>query len=202
MDSTYKLALAYALVALFAFIAIRLAITTNIIRDISVIKPPEPKPYSFGRTQLLFWTLIILSCFIFNAIITGDLPKLNSTDLMLLGISLGTTTSAAMIDTNDIKRDQGRATGVVSANTRHQDRFPGKDFFTDILSDQEDNISIHRFQTLVFNIVIGVLYVSKFVGEHGKVLPDFTADSNYLLALLGISNTGYVALKAGENAKR
>jgi hypothetical protein len=42
-------------------------------------------PFSYSRSQLLWWTLIVLSCYIFFFGITSVLVPLNVTSVLLLG---------------------------------------------------------------------------------------------------------------------
>jgi hypothetical protein len=117
---------------------------------------------------------------------------LNST-LILLGISSGTTVAARVIDVGD------------SANpntSRHQDTGKSQSFLLDLLSD-ENGVSIHRFQTVVFNITFGVWFlveVATHLSDTGvsadKVMPDINTNN---LILLGLSSATYAGLKISEN---
>ncbi|MGZ4049134.1 MAG: hypothetical protein ACXVNN_07210, partial [Bacteroidia bacterium] len=98
------------------------------------------KPYSFSRVQLWWWTLVILGSFLGIYAATGNCWPMNSTCLVLLGISLTTTVSGRMIDT----QQTNDATVVRSQNS------PSQGILHDILSD-ENGLSMHRFQALVFN---------------------------------------------------
>ena len=62
-----------------------------------------------------------------------------------MGISVGTTFAAGTIDNNQ------------NPITRHQNE-PSAGFFIDILSD-ENGISIHRFQNVVWTIIAICLYL-------------------------------------------
>ena len=174
----------------FLYFAFRLAIKTNLIKDDSI--QPD-KPYSYGKSQLFWWTIIIISEFIWCAVANnGSMPKLNSLCLALLGISAGTTAAAGLIDNSD-KNTPGLS--------RHQDASPYSSFLKDILSDAQGNYSIHRFQSLIFNLSIGFIFLWKFYSGDKLSFPDFD-NQNYILGLLGISNMGYAGLKLGENAPR
>ena len=63
--------------------------------------PTHPKPYSFSRSQLVWWTFIIFSVFISIIIATGKIPTFDNSTLILLGIGSLTTVSARLIDIND-----------------------------------------------------------------------------------------------------
>lgn len=153
-------------------------------------------PYSLSRTQLFWWTAVITLCLIARYGLTGDFTALNQTCLVLLGISLGTTGLGKVIDNSDEASDaQANAAGVIpSAPPRHQDQ-NSESFFRDILSD-EKGPSTHRLQIVVFNLVYGVLFVSKFLSSPEHALPEF---GDMELAILGISASGYLYLKNTEN---
>ena len=174
----------------FLYFAFRLSIKTNLIKDDSI---QADKPYSYGKSQLFWWTVIIISEFIWCAVANnGGMPKLNTLCLALLGISAGTTAAASLMDNAD-----KNTPGLV----RHQDAHAYSSFIKDILSDAQGNYSIHRFQSLIFNLSIGVIFLWKFFSSDKLGFPVFE-DDKYLLGLLGISNLGYAGLKLGENAPR
>lgn len=165
--------------------AIFLSLKTTIIKDIS---DSPNKPYSFSRTQLLWWTLLIASCFILGFAYNENLPAINNTALALLGIGLGTTTLARVVDNNQVS--QTSTNNIV----RHQN-LASQGFFTDLLSD-DSGISVHRFQSFVFNVIFGVAYITDFFNLN-YILPTY---DNQQLLLLGISSGAYVALKMNENS--
>lgn len=153
----------------------------------------QPRPYSFSRVQLAWWTLIIISSVISIIIVRGDMPTFNTSTLYLLGISSATTIGATLIDIND-KSTLDPAD--LAQNMK------GQDLFIDILSDK-NGINIHRFQTVVFNIIFGVWFIISVlnkIGSAGIKLDDILpviADRN--LILLGVSSGVYAALKTTEN---
>ncbi|MDI1256412.1 MAG: hypothetical protein PSV16_09935 [Flavobacterium sp.] len=179
MDSKFIFMFVLPLAILAAGIC--LSIWSDILKDAST----NPlKPYSFANTQLMWWTLIIVCTFCY-AYGCGnfEIPKMSNSSLILLGISLGTTTAAKIIDNRDA------ATAIV----RHQDTNNGRHFFSNILSDG-NGISVHRFQAFVFNIIFGCMFLN-----------DFFPDCNFIefnpneLALMGVSSAAYISLKATEN---
>lgn len=161
------------------------------LRDIS--KAPGHQPYSWARVQLAWWTIIVLSSFIAILWQKGIAPTLNSSTVILLGISAATTATARVIDLSDEEK----------LTLRHQDDF-GKNFFLDILSDQ-NGVSVHRFQTIVFNAVFGVWFITEVLKNLkscslpaciDSIMP-LILDNN--LILLGLSSATYAALKMTEN---
>lgn len=148
-----------------------------------------PQPYSWSRVQLAWWSVIILSSFI--AVLWARpehvAPTLDYSVVILLGISAVTTTTAKVIDQSD-------------ANALVQ--MPGENFFLDILSDS-NGISISRFQTVVFNLVFGIWFISVVAhnlsnppqGNINFIIPHI---ENTNLALLGLSSATYAAMKTTE----
>ena len=153
-----------------------------IIQDIA-----RPRaPYSLARTQLVFWSVVVIASYLYLYLNNGyTVPVLDEVNLILLSISMGTTITGKVIDDT-------QATPV-----RHQDS-PSQGFLIDILSD-ENGISVHRLQNVVWNLIVAVIYIrTVFVTEQ---LPDQQIISHQLLALMGISAGAYVGIKATENIK-
>ncbi len=182
----------------------------SLLRDVSTA---SIKPYSFSRVQLAWWTCIVLAAFITIIFTKHQIPTLDSSTLVLLGIGVGTTAVATMIDVSD----QSNPALKLSQNDK------GVNFFLDILSDK-NGVSISRLQVVIFNIVFGLWFVitvchnlrmvdpyvytdlAKCVDcatDHSSVynliIPKI-CDNN--LILLGLSSGTYVALKATENKQR
>src|SRR5271167_2524726 len=71
----------------------------SMLRDNSTA---TPRPYSFSRVQLAWWSVIILAAFIAIIIISkGTAPTFDTSTLYLLGISSATTVGATLIDISD-----------------------------------------------------------------------------------------------------
>ncbi len=159
------------------------AYKTDLIKD-GVGGATLTKPYSMSRTQFLWWIMIVTISFIFMFAYNGTFPILNTTSLVLLGISAGTTVSGRIIDNNQAQKADNATPSLP----------PVKDnFIYDILSD-ENGVSVHRFQALIFNVVLGLFFLVKCFTEFK--LPEFGAQE---LALLGISSSTYLAGKLNEN---
>ena len=179
----------------------------NMLRDLS---KASPRPYSFSRVQLAWWSVIIITAFTSIMLQTGHAPNLHSSTLVLLGISAGTTAVARVIDLADQQNP---------LVFRHQD-IKTSNFFLDLLSDQ-NGVSIQRFQALIFNVVFGIWFIASVLGNLGDpnyCLGDFVKGdpnlaqcllhstdflipiiSNNNLILLGLSSATYAALKITEN---
>src|ERR1700712_56873 len=61
----------------------------------------HPKPYSFSRWQLVWWTFIIFASLISLMLASGQIPTFTESTLILLGIGSLTTISATLIDITD-----------------------------------------------------------------------------------------------------
>jgi hypothetical protein len=146
------------------------------------------KPYSFARVQLTWWSLIVLACFI-TIVATRGIPTFDASTLILLGISSATTAAARVVDASD--KSNGK--------TRIQDQ-NSQNILLDILSD-ENGVSIHRFQTVIFNLTFGIwflcqVYSNLSASDVNAIMPVITTNN---LVLLGLSSGTYAALKTNEN---
>ena len=151
------------------------------------------KPYSYARTQLTWWAVIVLSGFTTIILKLHEIPTLTNGILILLGISSVTTIAARISDNSDQDRpDNG---GLIQ-------NMPGQNFLLDILSDS-NGVSIHRLQAVLFNIVIGFWFIHKILDnvvdpslKMNTILPDIELNN---LILMGLSAGTYAALKTAEN---
>lgn len=154
---------------------IYLSLKHNILKDDGNVY------YSLGRTQLFFWTVLFCFCYLYLWLKTGALPDITNTVLILLGVSVGTTAAAKVIENNPSVTPPAVADQPVSEG-----------WLIDILSDSK-SISVHRFQNVAFTLVYGVIFIQQ-VG-YALVFPEF--DTNALL-LMGISSGTYAGLKITE----
>jgi len=175
--------------AVLGITVVLLGIKSNMLRDDS---NAAIKPYSWSRVQLAWWTVIILSSFIAVTFTYNDAPTLSTSTVILLGISAATTAVARAIDASPTAI--AAATATTAPNSQN--------LFLDILSDQ-NGVSMHRFQTVIFNFVFGCWFIVAVL-QHlhnmpddgiNAVIPDI-ADTN--LVLLGLSSATYAAVKTTE----
>src|ERR1700761_3116396 len=156
------------------------------LRDNSTV---APRPYSFARVQLAWWSVIILASFISIFIGTGYIPTFWPSTLYLLGISSATTVGATLIDLSD--QTNPNITGLAQDTA-------SDNFFLDILSDK-NGVNVHRFQTVVFNLVFGVWFIISVIQQLNtastpadQIMPVISENN---LILLGVSSGVYAALK-------
>lgn len=177
----------YVIAGIIVFSAIYISVTTGILKD-TVIRNASDIPiktYSFSRTQGLWWTTIIAACFVIAFGANNEVVvNLNSTCLALLGIGVGTTVLGKVIDNYDLK----------AGFMRYQDENSTQNFITDILSDGT-GITVHRYQSLIFNLIFTVIFLVEFFGNPVQ-FPEF---KNETLGLLGLSSSVYLGTKATEN---
>jgi hypothetical protein len=152
-----------------------------------------PRPYSFSRVQLAWWSVIILASFISIIILRCAIPSFDTSTLYLLGISSATTVGATLIDISDQTNPNLVGLGQ---------NIKGDNLILDILSDK-NGVNVHRFQTVIFNIVFGIwfiLYVVNHLNDTtiatDAIIPVISSNN---LILLGVSSGLYTALKTTEN---
>lgn len=145
-----------------------------------------PKPFSWANTQMGIWTVIISSCYIYLIFSCScTFSTINQTALLLMGISVITTISANVIDNSQAN------------NQRHQNG-PSKGFFVDIFSD-ENGVSVHRFQNVLWTLVAIMIYVFKIHNYQCTGKDDMPELDGTLIALTGISSAAYLGVKMNEN---
>lgn len=165
--------------ALFIVLFIYLCAKTNIIRESC---GNNKGAFSLSQTQLVFWTVVVIGGFIYSVVLTDLTNSLNSSVLLLLGISIGTSGIANSIDY--YKRQKNNVMALK----------PHRNFLFDILSDG-DNISVQRAQILMWNIVFGIYFITFTIDN--KTMPEF---SDTLLVLSGVSSSFYLGGKITENS--
>jgi hypothetical protein len=159
-------------------------------------KPVNLKPpFSYARVQMLWWTLIILTCYTFFFGITGYLLPLNQTAVLLLGLGGIVLATGRFIDNREIADD------AIRLGTRSQDNVQDEDFWRNILSDKKGP-SIHRLQAVMFNIIFGVGYVFYFIAQVKNSNYPLVEFDEWQLTLLGVSSATYLVLKTSENNKQ
>lgn len=210
MQTAYFIILA-VLTIIVVWISLKSDMLRNAVFDPTVInsmaaqtgKPVRPA-FSLARTQLAFWSVIVIGSYIYVAFFTPGADgvkfavELSGVNLILLGISVGTTVVSKAIDSNQQTNSSPAGTAAVptpSADVQQNQPASGF-FFIDIISD-ETGVSIHRLQNVIWTIIVGVIYIS-YVSLK-CALPDKAVITDTLLGLMGISSAAYLGVKTKEN---
>jgi hypothetical protein len=200
----------WILIAVFLFYAIKYFRTTALCRDDSYIinsnnllelRPEKERPYSYARTQLFWWTMIICTCYSIFFALYGHLLPLTPTCIILLGGGLATQLLGKTIDQSQLQNTVDDTTKDAVPNpVRHQDKNTTKGFLKDILSD-DNGISIHRLQSVIFNIIYGIGFIGYFINSMSCCEYPLIEFEGWQLTLLGISAAGYLGMKTTENSR-
>lgn len=168
----------------------------SVIKDSWNLDPTGSKPntyFSFSKSQFAFWTFIILISFIYIWILSGNLSSINTTALVLLGITSATITTTNLIQKSEENQASGADQQDQLRKTRIKPENEKSGFIEDVLSDA-NGISIHRLQAFVFNLIFGIAFLQSVLINYA--MPEF---SETQLILLGLSNGTYAFLKRNEN---
>ncbi|NHE56423.1 hypothetical protein [Cyclobacterium plantarum] len=165
---------AVVVVAICCFVAIM----TTLLRESS----SKTSPYSFSRCQLWLWTLIICPAFVLNwGFKNTNLPQINQTSLILLGITVGIGLTAGIVSAT--QKTSAKSTTLLKSNSTIT-----KGFWIDILLDDNGQFSIGRLQNLLFTLIYIIVYISLFF-KNSMEYPIFDSTA-YIL--MGISSGGYL----------
>ncbi|MDQ6830501.1 MAG: hypothetical protein M3081_16710 [Gemmatimonadota bacterium] len=139
------------------------------------------KPYSLSRVQMAYWFFLVVASFMFIWLVTGSSDTITGSVLALIGISAGTFLGATAIDSS--KRDEDNAD--ISGESTNG-------FLNDILHDAHGP-TFHRFQMVVWTLVLGFLFIVSVWGRLS--MPEF---GGTMLGLLGVSSGTYLGFKLPE----
>lgn len=199
-----------ASVVLFCYLAYK----TDIVRETGeqpegkdAFERPNRKPYSLARTQMACWFFVVVGSYVFIWMMTDDLACLTPSVLALIGISVATGLTSAVVDSSkssalqnklrtmeqEAARDQSLATRESSETIeglRKKVAVPKtQGFIDDILSDY-DGVSFHRFQLFAWTMVLIIMFIASVYET--LAMPDFDPT---LWALMGISGGTYIGFK-------
>lgn len=158
---------------------------TELLRD-SVPSQPDftKRPYSMAKTQLAFWIVVIVGCFIYVYFKKAEFNDvINGTALVLLGLSTATTALSAIAIS---------PSGPSPAPDHPAPPPLHENFLSDIMSDNE-GMNVHRVQMLLWTVVFGIIFVHQ-VWKGGE-FPDY---DEKIYGLMGISSATYVWFKRSE----
>jgi hypothetical protein len=171
----------FALLAMLAWLVV-LSIRTPLLR----VDDTPNSCFSLARVQMMFWLVLVSGGFLYIWFVVGQwLNVMNSSTFALLGISGAAAGAALTIDS--AKNPPAGAAALAPVPMDSQG------FFRDIASDGASYIQLQRIQMILWTLILGGIFVYTVVIK--LELPAF--DSN-LLALAGIVNGVYVALKTQE----
>ncbi|WP_146214694.1 hypothetical protein [Azospirillum thermophilum] len=165
------------------------------------------RPYSLSRFQLLWWSAIVIACYAGIVTVTGSMNTVTTGTMALMGIVGGTSVLAAFQDNRPSPDDDRRAAFITqylaaaqasppdsgAMKTALAEIYPSSQgWLSDLVSDAH-GYSIHRFQLLVWTIVLGLTFLYEVTRTLG--MPELSTE---LLALTGISNGTYFGFKVQE----
>jgi hypothetical protein len=148
---------------------------TNILR-----LSGKGSPFSLAQSQLAWWSIIIFVSIFYIWFVTGTLPELSNSILILLGISASTTGGSKYI-------------GSFLNKTGETTTFQSEGFIEDIISD-DDSSNIHRVQLVICTLLMGFFFLIKVLSTR-----TFYEFPDTYLYLTGLSSGAYVFLKLSES---
>ncbi|CAD6556748.1 hypothetical protein LMG27952_06184 [Paraburkholderia hiiakae] len=174
----WKIGVGLGAIAVVIFLFVWLGAQTALLRDTgaNTSVPYEQRTYSLARTQMAWWTLIIVASYIYIWIATGTQPEFTAQAISLLGLNALVSGASRTVD--------------LSRGTAFPPRMA--QFFFDLVSD-ESGVAIHRLQMLIFTVVVGANFLYQVIVAVAMPTLDPTT-----LALIGVSGATYVGFKTKE----
>jgi hypothetical protein len=169
----YAIAMVVVWSALLIFCVYYFGRKTNLLRS----GVDNSSPFSLALTQFAFWTVIIFTSYFYLWIVSFELVAIPDSTLALLGITAMTTAGSRVVDIRRAYVPGRKSQG----------------FITDLLSEDEVGLSIHRCQLFLITLLFGGIYI--FDVLRTQSLPDF---NNSLLWLIGISSGTFIGIKSVE----
>jgi hypothetical protein len=169
----------------------------NLVRDPDGPMRNGKHVFSLSRCQLAWWFFIILAAWIFLWVTTSARDTLNQTALIVSGIGSAAALSGALAGK---VRDSVTRTTLANVDVDMEQRpsgfkaGPGAVLY-DLLADR-DTVGFHRFQLLVWNVVLGGVFLWQTWNDLN--MPEFDAT---LLGLLGLSAATFVGMKMTPTAE-
>lgn len=166
---------------------------------------------SLNHLQLLMWTSLVLSTLL-GLLVSGLLSDWSGFDpepvfeipqtlLILMGISVGSATTAGAMKSAKDLTDQARGGGNVARNglsieaTSTRSARVIKPSFQQVFTQEEgpqadEAVDVTKFQNLLFTLIVGLVYIVLAMQANGY--PEL---GEQVIWLIGISHAGYVAGK-------
>jgi len=186
------------------------------------------RAFSLSQSQMMWWFWIVIASSVYMGIYYCEIGGgLNQQALILLAIGAGTAAGSAIIDQsrpnegnavsqyNDAMKalldpvappaSQAAADALYAKMQAANEALKSDGFIADVVSDA-NGVSIHRFQALAWNVVLGLTYLvnvfspesTQFTHDKGIWLVWLPILTTFQLGLLGISNGAYLGLKIPE----
>lgn len=171
------------------------------------VVPAETMPFSLGRSQMIFWTIVIVVTWACVGWSTGDWLSLNESSLALMGIGIGTAAGSMaaaparvgqLVDAyTDAKKaaaaapEGSDAHGLLkAAEDALRREITAKSWYRDVMSDYGEGAGLHRLQSVLFTLLFGGYFTVQAV-IHGTM----PVLSPVHMAMLGISSSAYIGFK-------
>ena len=178
----YRVWILWIVTAVVGLLVIVISRRSELLKETN---PIADSVFSLARTQIAWWTVVVLGSFFHLYFYTDELVDLSNSTMVLLGASAGTMISAKMIDSY---KDYSHLV--------NQPKIKSRGFILDILSDGVEGVSVHRFQFVIWTLALTLVFLRGVIRE--LAMPEFPEN---LLILMGISNGTYLLLKLPENTK-
>ncbi len=213
--------------ALLSFLGVIVLVLLLVWKFPAFLKDPKPSPtdtvgpWSLGRVQLAWWTAIVFAGWIVILISTGNYESFTPEALILLGVSVATTATAGLVQTNKEKEkakaeasrnelealnanlDANLAPTTVMVASQRLQQIAGEmavapidqgnvGFFSDLLKDG-DVPSLARLQAVLWTVALGTIFVWQVLAN--MEMPAFSKE---LLFLAGISSGSFLFGKVTE----
>jgi hypothetical protein len=146
---------------------------------------------SLARSQVLFFSIIVIATTVFVFVRTGELSSLSEDILLLLGIGAVATTGAAVGDNSSRHRLSWDNWIWLKYRVNAYKPLQEQELsLASLVTDAAGSFDIFRFQAVFFSLLTGVSIL--FAGVAG--LGEFTIPEG-MLGVLGLSQATYVAAK-------
>ncbi len=164
------------------------------LANVEIDSDAQKRAYSLARTQMLLWSLIVAMSMVWIWQVTNNNDVMKPSVLLLMGISVGTTLSAATVDKNKqaeaenaIQNDANDPKAAAVLATPQTEGF-----WADLVSDR-NGPAIGRVQMVIFTMILMGMFIYDTITT--LVMPEF---SGTLLGLMGVTSATYVSFKIPE----
>jgi hypothetical protein len=164
-------------------------------------------PYSLALVQMAVWYCVVTLAYIYLYTINECPPTLNSSILILIGISSATAFGARIVDSSNLAKKELEESEKPAESALHSsvkedtlsDKMEKKrsnGFFRDILSD-EYGFALSRYQIVIWTLIMLYIFVKDVLNL--GLMHDFSEGE---LFLMGISSGSYVGYKLKEDPSK